>query len=129
MIGQIINLKDYDWKIKIFYNTNINDKDIILDELKNICNDKKFINKAKQNIEYNSPNTGFIYTNYNTRQSLINIGHATSKKEFIDTIVHEANHLQSHIATYYNLNEKGEEVSYLIGYIVKQMYLVFRKLI
>ena len=57
------------------------------------------------------------------------IGKTTSKKEFINTIVHEANHLQSHIATVYNLDEKGEEVCYLIGTIVETMYNVFRKII
>ena len=129
MISQHIQLKDYKWDVVILYNVGIEDLNEVINTLEEICYEPHFINQAYNNIKSGAPNTGFIYTNYSTRQSLIVIGKATSSKEFIDTIVHEANHLQSHIATYYNLDEKGEEVSYLIGYVVKQMYRVFKKLI
>jgi len=36
----------------------------------------------------------------------------------MNTIVHEAKHVQSHICEYYNVPEDSEEAAYLIGYIV-----------
>lgn len=129
MIEQNIILKSYDWKVKVLYNVSRSDINEVMGILKSICDEPRFLNQAYNNINSNSPNTGFIYTNYDFKVSLIIIGKANSPNEFIDTVVHETNHLQSHIATYYNLNEKGEEVSYLIGYIVKQMYNVFKKII
>ena len=44
------------------------------------------------------------------QRSLIVIGKTTSNREMVNTIVHEANHLKSHIATADNIDEKGEEV-------------------
>lgn len=57
------------------------------------------------------------------------IGIADSKEQFINTIVHEIKHLQSHICEYYNVSEKGEQAAYLIGYIAMKMFKVFNKLL
>lgn len=129
MIRQEIYLKEYKWKLIVFYNTNIDNLEYILDTLKEIGISKKDLKLAYNNIVKGKINTGFIYTNFDKKESLIIIGETNSKEEFINTVAHEANHLQSHIATYYNLDEKGEEVSYIIGDIVKQMYKVFKKII
>lgn len=129
MIKQNIYLKKYKWYITVLYNTNTNDIDDIIDKLKEMNISKKDLYSAYKNIIDGKINTGFIYTNFEEKETLITIGETNSTEEFINTVVHEANHLQSHIATYYNLDEKGEEVSYLIGDIVKRMYNVFKKFI
>lgn len=129
MIKQDIYLKEYKWDLIVFYNTDINNLEYIINTLKEIGISKRDLNLAYKNIISGKINTGFIYTNFDKRKTLITIGKTNSKEEFINTVVHEANHLQSHIASYYDLNEKGEEVSYLIGDIVKQMYKVFKKII
>lgn len=129
MIGQRFYLDKYEWSVVVLYNVDSDDSEFIKDNLSKICNDRKLIKNSTKYIEQDIPNTGFIYSNFNDKISLIIVGKTTSKKEFINTIVHEANHLQSHIATVYNLDEKGEEVCYLIGTIVETMYNVFRKII
>lgn len=74
-------------------------------------------------------NSGFTYTNYEKRLSIVGIGKASSKSQFLNTIVHEAKHIQSNICTYYDVPEDGEQAAYLIGYIVMKMYDIFRNLI
>ena len=74
-------------------------------------------------------NSGFTYTNYEKKLSIIGIGRASSKSQFLNTIVHEAKHIQSNICTYYDVPEDGEQAAYLIGYIVMKMYDIFRNLI
>lgn len=74
-------------------------------------------------------NSGFTYTNYEKRLSIVGIGRASSKSQFLNTIVHEAKHIQSNICTYYDVPEDGEQAAYLIGYIVMKMYDIFRNLI
>lgn len=129
MIIQRFIIPKYNWKVVVLHNTTIADKNFIIKTLKEICDDEEDINKAKSNIDSNKHNQGFIYSNFDTKQSIINIGYASSSYEYIDTIIHEANHLQSHIATVYNLDEKGEEVCYLIAYIVKTIYKDFWKIV
>lgn len=65
---------------------------------------------------------GFTYSSYFLKKSVVLIGLQSSKDELINTITHESRHLQQHIANYYNLDENGETVCYLIGYIVQIIY-------
>ena len=71
-------------------------------------------------------NSGFTHTNFNKRLSIVGIGKADSKKQFLNTIVHEAKHIQSHICNYYDVDEDSEDAAYLIGYIVMKMYECFK---
>lgn len=96
MRKQIINIEKY-WTIYIIYNINLWDKD-----------------------------TGFTRTNMRNRTSVVVIGKADSKEEFLNTIIHEAKHVQSHICEYYNVPEDGEQAAYLIGYIVMKMFRAFK---
>lgn len=129
MIKQHIYIKEYDWNVIVLYNVNKECLNDIFNILINICDNKNHLKSAINHLLDDKINTAFIYSNLYTKKSLISIGQVSSTEEFIDSIVHEANHLQSHIATRFNLNEKGEEVCYIIGNIVKQMYNVFKKII
>lgn len=129
MIIQRFKIPKYNWKVVVLHNITIDDEKVVIDTLKEICDNSEDIEKAKSNIRANNPNNGFIYSNFDTKQSLIVINYASDTSEYVDTIIHEANHLQSHIATVYNLNEKGEEVCYLIAYIVKTIYKDFMKIL
>ena len=107
MIIQRFLLKDYDWKVAVLYNVTFKDVNIVHIILKEICNNYKIVYRSTRYIEKGKLNIGFIYSNFNIKSSVIVIGEAESKQEFINTIANEANHLQSHIATVFNLNEKG----------------------
>ena len=74
-------------------------------------------------------NSGFTHTDFNKKLSVICIGKATNKKQFLNTIVHEAKHVQSHICMYYDVPEDGEDAAYLIGYIVMKMFEAFRQIL
>lgn len=74
-------------------------------------------------------NSGFTITDYSKKLSIVGIGLTTSKDEFINTVIHEAKHVQSHICNYYNVPEDGESAAYLIGYLVMKMYNKFKELI
>ncbi len=74
-------------------------------------------------------NGGFTHTDYSKKLSIVGIGKVDSKKQLINTIVHESKHVQSHICNYYNVPEDGEQAAYLIGYIVMKMYKCFRYLL
>lgn len=81
------------------------------------------------NVYLGQDDGGFTYSNLKKRYSIVGIGHASSKKQYLNTIVHEAKHVQSHICKYYNVPEDGEQAAYLIGYIVMKMYNSFKHLI
>ena len=74
-------------------------------------------------------NTGFTYTDFDKKKSIIGISETDSQEQFFNTLVHEAKHAQSHICKYYNVEEDSEEAAYLIGYIMQRMHRVFRNFI
>lgn len=129
MIGQRFYIDKYDWQVMVLYEVGSSDTNIVMRMLEYICSDNDIINSAYENVSNGKPNTGFTYSDYDKQLSFMVIGKTTSIREALNTIVHEANHLKSHIATVYGIDEKGEEVCYLIGNIVKTMYDVFRKFI
>jgi hypothetical protein len=99
MIRQDIDVNGY-WKIIVVYNVELGQKD-----------------------------GGFTYTDFKKKQSIVGIGKSTSDAQFLNTITHEAKHIQSHICKFYSVEEDSEEAAYLIGYIVQQMFSVFKKFI
>ena len=99
MIRQDIDVEGY-WKIIVVYNAPLGAEDV-----------------------------GFTYTNPSKRTSIVGISATSSQEEFLNTIVHEAKHVQSHICAYYNVPEDGEQAAYLIGYIVQRMHRIFKDMI
>lgn len=61
------------------------------------------------------PNSGYTYTDYDGKYTLIYASRATSAEQMFDTIEHELNHAVEHISTYYGVDPKSEEASYLAG--------------
>ena len=85
----------------------------------------KIVYKAKLGEQ----NSGFTYSDSKKKTSIVGISSTSSRGELLNTIVHEAKHVQSDICSYYNIDENSEEAAYLIGYIVQNMYKVFRYMI
>ena len=81
------------------------------------------------NVWLGQENTGFTHTDFNKKKSIIGISISNSTEQFFNTIVHELKHTQSHICKYYNVDEDSEDAAYLIGFLIQQMYKVFKHLI
>lgn len=129
MIGSYFTISKYDWKVKVFYNIKKQDIGLCIKELNKLTHKKRFHKECYNTLYTNKTDRAYIYTSYIKHESVIFIGVPSSTGELMDTITHEANHLKSHIATYYDLNEKDEEVCYIIGNIIKKMSKEFISLI
>lgn len=127
MIVQLIYLEKYDWLIKIFYHTTFEDSDVILKELDDIDCEPDAFYKAADILESGQMDTGCTYTDQEMHVSFIIISETSSAKEFLNTMSHEVTHVSQHIAEYYGLAPKSEEVAYLVGDIVYEMYDVAKE--
>lgn len=99
MIRQDIDVEGY-WKVIVVYDAPLGNKDV-----------------------------GFTYTDFHKKTSIVGVAATTSQEQFLNTLVHEAKHVQSHICSYYEVPEDGEQAAYLIGYLVQKMHRVFRDFI
>ena len=123
MITQSLQLFKYDWRLLLFYNVTVRDMDIILPILwDNGCTNKGIREVA---LAILNPNSGFTHSN--GKSSIMGIGWTDSHEEFINTLVHEINHLQDDICSYYNIPFHGELASVISGDIAMYIYQGFIK--
>ena len=73
-------------------------------------------------------NYGVTFTNSKYRTSVVCINKTTTREELINTITHEADHVQDAICDYYDVPLNSEQAAYLIGYLVGKMYYASRRL-
>lgn len=122
MIVQVVYLEKYDWLLKVYYEVETKDQDIILNELDSIdCSPKAFYSLADQ-LESGHLNTGFTYTDNQLRVTFIIISKTTSASEFQNTFDHEKGHAAIHIANALHLDLTGESFQYLQGDIGKELF-------
>ena len=124
MAAQYIQLGNKGWNVLVYYNAGREDFAEIEDSLLQLDCPKKHIIAA-----YNAlgrKNTGFTFSNTDYKMSIVCIGETTNVSQFVNTTIHEAKHVQSHICQYYNVNEDSEQAAYLMGYLVEQMYNKFK---
>lgn len=121
MFRQYINIGDNNWDVFVYYNVDDAGFDELVDMLLYFgC--KETVAVKSLDVVTRQYNTGLTFTNTDLRTSIVCISKASSAEQFINTVVHEAKHVQSHVCEYYNIEEDGEPAAYLIGYIVQHMY-------
>lgn len=127
MIAQYIQLGDRDWNVLVYYNVQPEDFVEVADSLIQLDCPNDDLKKALKTLR--KKNTGFTFSNEDYKMSIVCIGEATSVGQFVNTAIHEAKHVQSHICSYYNIEEKSEKAAYLIGHLVHRMYTMLEKII
>lgn len=127
MIVQNIQLPKYDWSIKVYYAVDSYYTDEILEELLDYRPTVKEYNSVRELMENYKYNTGFTFTDYHRKKSLVVIGLTTSPEEFQNTFDHEKGHLAVHIAKYYGIDPYGEAFQYLTGNIGKKLFPIAKK--
>lgn len=118
MIPKDLQLYNYGWRLLVFYNVTPDDLEIILPILwDNGCSNEGIKEVA---LAITRPNSGFTFSH--GRFSIMGIGWTDSPEEFINTLVHEINHLQDDICNHYHLPTQGELASVVAGDIAMYMY-------
>lgn len=129
MIRQRLHIDRYYWNVTAYYAVTGYHFNEIVSNLKRIGCDGEYIKTACANLKANKLNSGLTYSNYGLRETVLVVALASSAKDFHRAIMHEVRHLQSHIATAYNIDEKSEEVCYLLDDIVGEIHSVVAPLI
>lgn len=129
MIRQDVYIERYDWVVHAYFAVTTYYTQEIMDKLWELGCDTKTALTAYRNLNKGDLNTGLCYSNYRRRESVLVVAKTTTSAQFLNSMMHELCHLQSHIAKVYNLSPTGEEVAYLTGNIIMQMYPHIRHLL
>lgn len=120
-LRQQFKIRKYDWDVIIYYTVDEKQKTEIVTELKELQPDKETFERLERNLMNSELDTGFIYSNFYKHYSLIVIHKASSIGEFVNTIVHEKNHLEMHICEALDINPYSEKAAILSGELAMQM--------
>lgn len=127
MIRQIITLKDYLWRIRVYYAVDTYYIEEILSLMQDLGASDIEIRKASDSMREGSPNVGLTYSAPERRETVMVIGRADSPEEFQNTFDHEKGHLVKHICLADRIDPFGEEAEYLAGEVGQKMFRVARR--
>ena len=119
MIKRIINVENY-WKIIVYYNINYNLFDYIANDL---YYEVSYPVEKIDDIYYNLKHKAKAVTvsSIKNRVSVVAFNKHKTKEDYINSIVHEAEHVKQAMLKAYNIPDKGEAPAYTIGFIVMKM--------
>jgi hypothetical protein len=126
MIKQTFDVDGY-WKVVIFWNLDYHFFDDVELELRMIGFPNVAIEEVKETMLSGEAKavTCSVISQY---ASVVLFNPHTSKADYIDSIVHEAEHIKQAMLKAYQVEDKGEPPAYTIGYLVERMYRVFREI-
>lgn len=119
MIRRLINI-DYYWKVIVYYNIDYNLFHIIDKDLHKIgCKDYQ-IDSIYNNMLYKQAKAVTI-SFINKKVSIVLFNKHDNYYDYINSIVHEAEHIKQSILYAYDVDDYGEPPAYTIGYIATQL--------
>ena len=127
MIAQYIQLGKRGWNVLVYYGVDREDFIEVEDALSQLGCSKRDIKQSLKVLT--RENTGFTFSSSEYKMSIVCIGPSSDISQFVNTAIHEAKHVQSHICAYYGIDEDTETAAYLIGHLVHRMYKMLEKIL
>ena len=126
MIKQTIDVNGY-WKVIVYYDINYNLFNHIATDLIHIGTQNKSINRIYKNMITNKAKAVTI-SNIDLYTSIVLFNKHKDKYDYINSIVHEAEHIKQAMLKGYNIKDEGEHPAYTIGYLVMKMMMFLKML-
>lgn len=120
MIKRIIHTESY-WKVIVYFNVDYDLFYIIEDELKGLDVPRKTIDKVYEEM-YSNKAKGVTLSNMDKHISVVLFNEHSSDRDYLNTIVHEAEHVKQAMLKAYRVEDRGEPPAYTIGYLAMKMY-------
>ena len=118
MIKQIINIDNY-WEVIVYYDIDYNFFNDIVKELNYLNASVEEIDKIYYTMKYKSK--AFTYSNLKYRVSIVGFNKHFDKYDYINSIIHEAEHIKQHMLRSYKVLDEGEPPAYTVGYVATKM--------
>ena len=125
MVKQTFSVGGY-WEVVIFWNLDYHFFDDVELELLMIGFTKASIEEVRKSMESGEAKA---VTCSHQHTSVVLFNKHESKTDYINSIVHEAEHIKQAMLRAYDVEDIGEAPAYTIGYLVGKMYEVFRTFI
>lgn len=118
MIKQLIDIDGY-WKVIVYYNVNYNFFHYIEDDLIKINASDKTIDNIYYNV-YSHKAKACTISSFKHKTSVVLFNKHSNYYDYVNSIIHEAEHVKQSMLEYYKIPDKGEAPAYTIGYLASQ---------
>ena len=118
MIKQIINIDNY-WEVIVYYNIDYNCFNDIVKELDYLNTPVEEIDKIYYTMKYKAK--AFTYSNLKYRVSIVGFNKHFDKYDYVNSIIHEAEHVKQHMLRAYKILDEGEPPAYTVSYVAMKM--------
>lgn len=119
MIKRIINIDKY-WKVIVYYNIDYNFFYAIKKDLRRIdCSNYQIETIYNKMITHSAK--AVTISNVDLYTSVVLFNKHYDINDYINSIVHESEHIKQSILYAYNIKDKGEKPAYTIGYIAMKI--------
>lgn len=125
MVRQEFHVQSY-WEVIIYYSIHPRYYSILEKELQELGLSVYGATDVLS-ILFNGRAKGVTCSSYSRRKSVVLFNSHNSIKDYLNSIVHEAEHIKQAMLKAYQVEDRGEAPAYTIGYLVGKMYQVFRK--
>ena len=119
MIKQVFNVEHY-WKVIIYYNVDYSLFNIVADTLKEIQCPNSIIDEVYYYMK-NHKAKAVTISNCKNRVSVLLFNKHSDYYDYINSAIHEAEHIKQALLKCYRINDRGEAPAYTIGFLASKM--------
>jgi hypothetical protein len=127
MIRQQFYVEHY-WEVIVFYDLDFDLFQCVEEELLSIGFPLRKINILYYQL-WSGNAKAVTCSNGRYHTSIVIFNPHTSPRDYLDSIVHEAEHVKQAMLKAYQVEDEGEPPAYTIGYLISQMYPILRNII
>lgn len=124
MIRQHFSIKHY-WKVIVYHHVDYNFFHKIVEDLYNIDISSKTIEEAYKMMSSGKAKAVTI-SNLYLHRSVVLFNSHRSWYDYVNSLVHEAEHLKQAMLYAYDIDDSGEPPAYTVGYLAMRMFEVFK---
>jgi len=119
MIKRIIDIDSY-WKVIAYYNIDYNFFSIIVKDLRKINCKETIIDEIYTNM-YNRIAKAVTISSIKYNTSIVLFNTHKLYDDYVNSIIHEAEHIKQSMLYAYNVKDEGEAPAYTVGYVATQL--------
>lgn len=123
MIKTVLNIDNY-WKVIVYYDVDYDFFNIIYNTLRKYRVSNNAIREVFY-IMYNNKAKAVTVSIPDYNVSIVLFNKHKSYYDYINSIIHEAEHIKQSMLYVYQIDDSGEPPAYTIGYIASQMIKKF----
>lgn len=126
MIRHVFEIKQY-WEVIVYYDINYNLFHYIIKDLHNLNTSTQVIHRLYYNM-YKHNAKAVTISNIKKHVSVVLFNKHRKYYDYINSIVHESEHIKQAMLKAYHVKDIGEPPAYTIGYVATKMLKMLNNL-